>query len=75
MKRLHVEEGRPSGLSQVPYNGFYLRLEEGASAWLIVHGLQLLHQQGATLNPPVEGFHGGFGTTVRMVEKACSALP
>ena len=57
-------------LSQVSYNGFYLRLEEGSALRLVVHGFQLLHEHGATLYPSVEGLHGGFGTAVRVVEQS-----
>ena len=48
-------------LSQVPHDGLHFGLEEGASAGLVVHGFQLLHEHGATLYPSVEGLHGGFG--------------
>ena len=57
-------------LSQMPYDGFYFGLEEGAAAGLVVHGFQLLHEHGATLYPSVEGLHGGFGTAVRVVEQS-----
>ena len=57
-------------LSQMLYNGFHLRLEEGSALRLIVHALELLHEHGATLYPSVEGLHGGFGTAVRVIEQS-----
>ena len=54
----------------MPYDGFYFGFEEGATAGLIVHGFEFLHEQGATLYPSVEGLHGGFGTAVRVVEQS-----
>ena len=57
-------------LSQMLYNGFYFGLEEGSALRLIVHALELLHEHGATLDPSVEGLHGGFGTAVRVIEQS-----
>ena len=57
-------------LSQMLYDGFYFRLEEGASLGVVVHGLQLLHEHGASLNPSVEGLLSGFGTAAWLVEQS-----
>ena len=57
-------------LSQMLYDGFYFRLEEGASLGVVVHGLQLLHEHGATLYPSVEGLLCGFGTAAWLVEQS-----
>ena len=63
------EEPR-SRLSQVSDDGFHFRLEEGAPLRLVVHGLQLLHEHGATLDPSVEGLLSGFGTAAWLVEQS-----
>ena len=51
-------------------DGFHFRLEEGAPLRLVVHGFQLLHEHGATLDPSVEGLLRGFGTTAWLVEQS-----
>ena len=51
-------------------DGFDLGTEESATLGVVVHRLKLVHEQGATLYPAVEGFHGGFGGAVRMVEQS-----
>jgi hypothetical protein len=57
-------------LSQVTDNGLDFGLEEGAPFRIVMQGFQLCHEHGTTFHPSVEGFHGGFGTTVRMVEQS-----
>ena len=54
----------------MPDNGFYLRLEVGTATGLVVHGFELLHEQGTALYPSVEGLHCGFGTAVRVIEQS-----
>ena len=56
--------------SQVADYGLNLRTEEGATLGVVVQRLELAHEHGATLYPAVEGFHGGFGRAVRMVEQS-----
>ena len=57
-------------LSQMAYDGLYLRFEEGSALRLIVHAFELLHEQGATLDPSVEGLLSGFGTAAWLVEQS-----
>ena len=54
----------------MPYDGFHFGLEEGASAGLVVHGLELLHEHGATLYPSVEGLLCGCWTAAWLVEQS-----
>ena len=57
-------------LSQVTDNGLDFGLEEGAPFRIVMQGLQLGHEQWTTLYPSVEGLHGGFGTTARLIEQS-----
>jgi hypothetical protein len=59
-----------SRLSQMLYNHLYLRLQEGASLRVIVHGMELLHEQRTTLHPAVKGLLGGLGSTAWLVEQS-----
>ena len=57
-------------LSQMAYDGLYLRSEEGSSLRLVVHAFELLHERGTTLDPSVEGLLSGFGTAAWLVEQS-----
>ena len=59
-----------SWLSQVTDNSLHFRLEEGAAFRIVMQGFQLGHEQWTTLYPSVEGLHGGFGTTARLIEQS-----
>jgi hypothetical protein len=59
-----------SRLSQMLYNRLYLRLQEGAPFGIVVHGMELLHEQRTTLHPAVKGLLGGFGSTAWLVEQS-----
>jgi len=68
----NVEEERgnsPSGLSQMPYNGFHLRLQERMAMGLVAQGTEFFHQQGATLDPSFEGFHSTVRSDMRTVKR------
>ena len=59
-----------SRLSQMLYNHLFLRLQEGAPFGIVVHGMELLHEQRTTLHPAVKGLLGGLGTTAWLVEQS-----
>jgi hypothetical protein len=59
-----------SRLSQMLYNRLYLRLQEGAPFGIVVHGMELLHEQRTTLHPAVKGLLGGLGSTAWLVEQS-----
>ena len=64
----------PSRLSQMADDGLHFGFQERAPTGIVVHGLQLGKQQGATLYPAVEGLHGGFGTAGRLVKQGKLSL-
>lgn len=57
-------------LSQVPYNGFYLMLQEGVAARIVAHLCQFLTKRGATVYPTIEGFQCTILSGVRTVKQS-----